>query len=193
MQTEIWKDEVLIKSKYIAKGFIRNFSVEAWREFATFGDGKKWKTGDVVKFDDGFIQTGTWKDWFYTTDQKELYFRKHPKVPKYARDQYAIIMSRYKVTKDKMFDQIETYCDYGTILMFLTGAKPGHLKRVYMTNPFKKIASFPYDSDIPSSIKNILGFINLETLKKMNENTSRSLNLRRNYLSILKKKLNRSQ
>lgn len=57
-------------------------------------------------------------------------------VPIYARNEYAIIINKYRWVKHK---RERTYCDYGNEIMMLTGDKIGHNRRYYTSTPWKKV------------------------------------------------------
>jgi hypothetical protein len=101
------------------------------------------KKGDIYKFGSGFheVDFGDWKDWFLKSRKDKMKFwRKIIKIPKYARNQYAILMCRYKITRVKY----RTFTDYGSHLMFISGSKPGHLRRYYQGVPAVNCGQFPY-------------------------------------------------
>jgi hypothetical protein len=47
--------------------------------------------------------------------------------PKYARGEYAVVLSRYRYIKHKYIK----YIDYGAVVMFITGERKGHSRRFY--------------------------------------------------------------
>lgn len=101
------------------------------------------KKGDIYKFGSGYneVKFGDWKDWFLKSRKDKMKFwSKIPKIPKYARNQYAILMCRYKITREKYI----TFKDYGSHLMFITGPQAGHLRRYYQSIPAKPCGYFPY-------------------------------------------------
>ena len=119
--------------------------------------GNFWFRGDIVRFNTGyhnwkFDHDCPWKRWFMS---KEDYLnalanddrtcRDH-RLPKYARLEYGIILSRYKWSKEKPG---KFYYDYGSIIMMLTGPKAGKIRRYYVKTPYSKISSYPYDHVIP--------------------------------------------
>ena len=113
--------------------------------YTTVSDNKQlyYRKGQVVKFGCGFrtYWASGWENWFLT--EKEKLKRRPPdrKIPVYARDQYAIILNRYKWIKHKEM----VYIDYGTIIMMLTGDRAGHIRRYYAQSPpFQKVSSYPY-------------------------------------------------
>lgn len=60
------------------------------------------KMGDICKFSSGFYECefGDGRDWFLKTrKEKEQYWKPKPIIPKYARNQYAIMMARYSITR----------------------------------------------------------------------------------------------
>jgi hypothetical protein len=101
------------------------------------------KRGDIFKFGSGFneIKFTDWKEWFLKSRKDKMKFwPKIPNIPKYARNQYAILMCRYKITRVKY----RTFTDYGSHLMFITGPQAGHLRRYYQSIPAKPCGHFPY-------------------------------------------------
>lgn len=106
-----------------------------------------WKIGDLIKFQHGFIgfdRNEEWQSWYLKDEDLQKYleenFPRHEKVPKYARNQYAIILARYKFTKFKC----KTFRDYGSIVMMLTGSNVGHIRRFYNCSPWDRVDMFPY-------------------------------------------------
>jgi len=116
-----------------------------------------WKRGDIVLFDTGYHNWGfnhrwPWKKWFM---QKNEYLNalkddamtvRNRKVPLYARSEYGILLSRYKWIKDKEY---KVFSDYGSIVMMLTGPKPGRIRKYYIQTPFGVVSSYPYDHIVP--------------------------------------------
>ena len=68
-------------------------------------DRTSWKPGDVVMFDDGLYWSARnrWETWFLTGKERESFLRrnrlKDRRIPIYARDQYAIVLARYRWIK----------------------------------------------------------------------------------------------
>jgi len=101
------------------------------------------KRGDIYKFGSGYNETKftDWKEWFLKTRKDKMkYWSKIPNIPKYARNQYAILMCRYKITREKY----KIFTDYGSHVMFISGSKPGHLRRYYSRCPATLCGQFPY-------------------------------------------------
>jgi hypothetical protein len=63
------------------------------------------------------------------------------RIPGYARNQYAIVLARYRWTKYKGY---QNYRDYGSFIMMLSGDKIGHIRKYYATTPWGEIGRFPY-------------------------------------------------
>lgn len=110
-----------------------------------------WKVGDLVKFNHGFMAFDVneeWQSWFMNEDDLQRHLEEnckpHEKVPSYARNQYAIILGRYKYTKYK----IRTFRDYGSVLMMLTGDAIGHIRRFYNCAPWDRVDMYPYYNKI---------------------------------------------
>jgi len=105
-----------------------------------------WKLGDVVKFGKGYyLKAIDWQAWFLNEKDFDQYLKKHKRynksIPAYARNQYAIVLARYKWTKYKGY---MTYIDYGSFIMMLTGSKIGHIRKYYVVNPYEFIGAYPY-------------------------------------------------
>ncbi len=105
-----------------------------------------WKPGDVVKFGDGFLFAHyRWESWFLDEKDKGDFMKRNnlvnKKIPVYARNQYAIILARYKWTKFKGY---RVYRDYGSIIMMLTGSKVGHIRKYYTFCPYDEVGRYPY-------------------------------------------------
>jgi hypothetical protein len=101
------------------------------------------KRGDIYKFGSGYneFKFDDWKDWFLKSRKDKMKFwSKIPGIPKYARNQYAILMCRYKITREKY----NTFTDYGSHIMFISGSKPGHLRRYFLGCPATQCGHFPY-------------------------------------------------
>lgn len=59
-----------------------------------------WRTGDIIKFDDGFIKPyrSSWIDWFVprvSRKIKERYWSRNRELPRYADNQLAIIIKSH--------------------------------------------------------------------------------------------------
>lgn len=146
-----------------------------------------WKRGDILKFDSCYYDSDDYKDWFLNENDKIKYLKRKVTIPMYAADQYAIMMCRYRVTKIKYY---ATYKDYGSHIMFISGAKTGKLKKCYQTTPFTRVARFPYVN--PSqNIKKIFSDLGItkipNKLCKLYDNTLKSRTL---FNSIIQDKLN---
>ena len=50
----------------------------------------------------------------------------HGKIPLYAIGQFAVILERYKIRKEKHFG---IFNDYGAVIMMLTGKKKGYISK----------------------------------------------------------------
>ena len=114
-------------------------------------DNSYWKIGDLIQFQHGFIgfdRNEEWQSWCLKDEDLQKYleenFPRHEKVPKYARNQYAIMLGRYKFTKFKG----PKYRDYGSIVMMLTGTHVGHVRRFYNCSPWDRIDMYPYYNKI---------------------------------------------
>jgi hypothetical protein len=111
-----------------------------------------WWKGDLIKFKSSFFQSRkydqAWQSWVLLPDQYFNFLkrncRKNGVVPMYAHHQYAIILNRYRWTKQK-YDKV--FRDYGSIIMMLSGRRAGHIRRYFMTSPWEWVAKFPYDDN----------------------------------------------
>jgi len=114
--------------------------------FTTVPDNKqlRWRKGDIIKFDTGFhgFYSHDWKQWFLKAKDKTKFLPVNKKIPKYARNEYAIILNRYKWIKYKGYS---IYTDYGVIIMMLTGSKAGRVRRYYASSyPWTMVKEYPY-------------------------------------------------
>ena len=145
----------------------------------------KLRKGDIIKFNSGIIDSplNDWRDWFLKpADKKELY-NYDKRIPKYARNQFAIVMARYKITKYKYRE----FSDYGLVLMMLTGKKVGHIRKFYTVYNalFRKKYSFS-DKVMQKNFKNKL---NQESIKILTSKHNKSEESRNLLLSRLYKQL----
>ncbi len=129
-------------------GIIRTHSYDAIFETLKSYDRSHWKPGDVIKFGDGISQRAsaeTWRNWFLNDADLDAYLKENRlysyRIPAYARNQYAIMLARYKWTKFKGFGK---YIDYGSFIMMLTGSKVGYIRKYYITTPWTDIGQYPY-------------------------------------------------
>lgn len=110
-------------------------------------DKTDWQLGDVVQFGTGYHwrADATWQSWFLEENERENFMRErnliNRQIPVYARNQYAILLARYRWIKYKGY---ATYRDYGSIVMMLTGSKPGHIRKYFVNNPFRTVGCYPY-------------------------------------------------
>ncbi len=146
--------------------------------------GTKLKRGDVVKFNSMYYESdfGDWRDWFLNSKKdKEQHWTVRTDIPKYAHNQYAILLCRYRITK---FKRIKTFKDYTSYFMFITGPKIGKIK-VYNTAPHTFISSFPY-TRTSKRLEDILKYYNIDSEKYYNKygNTYES---RTNFVEFFQK------
>ncbi len=114
--------------------------------FTTIPDNKQlwWRKGDVIQFNSGFygFYSNDWKQWFLKTKDKIKFLPVNKRIPKYARNEYAMVLNRYKWIKQKG----RIYTDYGVILMMLTGSKAGRVRRYYASSyPWNLVKQYPYE------------------------------------------------
>lgn len=114
--------------------------------FTTVPDNERlcWRKGDVIQFNSGFygFYSHDWKQWFLKTKDKIKFLPVNKQIPKYARNEYAIVLNRYKWAKHKG----RIYTDYGVIIMMLTGSKAGRIRRYYASAyPWNLVKQYPYE------------------------------------------------
>jgi len=119
-----------------------------------------WKRGDIVKFGNGYFNSYTYKDWFLNDEDKILRMSRDKRIPFYAMNEYAVLMTRYRVVKNK-YGSI--FRDYGSHIMMITGSKIGKIRRYYACNPFEHVATFPYTT-ISDDIKHILSDLGMDKI-----------------------------
>ena len=86
----------------------------------------KLRKGDIIKFDNS------------------------SRFPSYAKNQYGLILRRYKWTKYKFFG---TFVDYGAQVKMLTGKREGHIRRFYQLRSRLKVTNFESESLWFSALK----------------------------------------
>lgn len=137
----------------------RSVGYEFPAQFKLIKDSKSgyWSRGDLILFNSGyynwtFDHKCSWKKWFMSKrdylnalENDEMTFR-DKRIPKYARLECAILLSRYKWIKEKDY---KFYHDYGSVIMMLTGSKAGHIRRYYLKTPYGKVSEYPYDHIVP--------------------------------------------
>lgn len=122
------------------------------------------KRGDIYKFRSGYNEVvfNDWKEWFLKSRKDKIKFwSKIPEIPKYARNQYAILMCRYRITRRKY----RTFKDYGSHMMFITGPQAGKLRRYYLRIPAKPCGHFPY-FHLNKGVENIFSKLGIEGLAR---------------------------
>jgi hypothetical protein len=155
-----------IHDGYIINSYHRgaiNMPITFHAQFMIVKDSDKcyWKRGDIIRFSSGFNSWKfdhifPWKKWFLkkkdylkALQESEIAYS-NPVLPKYARLEYGMILCRYKWNKTKDHG---TFRDYGSIIMMLTGSKPGRIRRYYIKNPYELVSRYPYDHIIPFNKK----------------------------------------
>ena len=127
-----------------------NYSYEAQFETLKNYNRSYWKLGDVVKFGNGLYPyiKDSWESWFLNGKDLETFIERNNladrRIPVYARNQYAIILARYRWIKRKY----STFSDYGSFIMMLTGDKVGHMRKYYTSRPYEMIERYPYTKNI---------------------------------------------
>jgi hypothetical protein len=150
---EPWEHESYNVTKESRSRYVRGETYAIRTTYKTIEDhdGLFVRKGDIIRFGNGYNERpfGDWKDWFLTREQKKLFWTRHPKIPYYASNQYAVVVNRYKWIKYKRFG---IFRDYGYITMFITGNKPCRIKKFYGTSPFRTVSCFPHLSHIDGGI-----------------------------------------
>ena len=100
-----------------------------------------WRKGDIVKFHNGLVppRRKNWTDWFATKRDQKKFWKRIPEIAKYADEQLAIIIGRYRKIKLKY----STFTDYGLVTMMLTGPKAGKTRHYWTTKPFITKCRYP--------------------------------------------------
>lgn len=161
-------------------GGMRNFqSYVAIFETLKNYDRSQWKLGDIVKFGSGYNAWANdrWEAWFLNEKDRDEFMKKHKyynrTIPAYARNQYAIVLARYKWTKHKY----AIFRDYGTFIMMLTGSKVGHIRKYYIVCPFNRTFQYPYTLKYEKpALKMLNGVKREDDIKVFLENLVRKLN-----------------
>ncbi|MFW9871838.1 MAG: hypothetical protein ACFFG0_01965 [Candidatus Thorarchaeota archaeon] len=127
-------------------------------EYLPDSDFQYWRKGDLIKFKNGLQQfynynCKIWQEWFL--DEKSyIHFLKNHKererrLPYYAAREYALIIGKYRIIKEKYNRK---FYDYGSVILMLTGLARGHVRKYNNCHyPFYKVGSFPY-KDIPTQL-----------------------------------------
>ena len=146
-------------TKYYAANTWYGNSFTYRRTWMTVRDNDKlnMRKGDLFQIKDGIInKPNDWKTWFLTEEDYEKYIVYDSKIPSYCRNQWAIVLNRYRVEKLK---NGRKYYDYGTINLILTGPKRGTIKRFFISVPWKRYLSlenitFAYDRSWLAIVRN---------------------------------------
>jgi hypothetical protein len=112
------------------------------RTWTTVRDNEKLhvRKGDLFKIRSGIItQPHDWREWFLTKKEYEKCITYDNRISSYCRDQWAIVLNRYRIIKSKY---ARKYYDYGTIALILTGSKPGTIKKFFISVPWLSYLSF---------------------------------------------------
>jgi len=145
-----WEHMIYSTHRHVTRrrrGHSFSHSYEAVFETLKNYNRSQWKLGDVVKFGKGYHvrKVDGWQTWFLN----KMDYHEHLKrnrcydrtIPAYARNNYAIVLARYKWTKYK---DCCIFRDYGTFIMMLTGSKVGHIRKYYIKCPYQYIGRYPY-------------------------------------------------
>lgn len=147
-----------------------------------------WRKGDILLFGKGYTNRRfyDWREWFLTKKEKEKYRRFSPEIPKYARSQLAVIMCRYRITKNKMSG---TFQDYGSYIMMISGTAPGYIRKYYMKSPYRTISKFPHFDIKSKKVKKLLNDLNMiKFIKNLYKNLGDSDESRTLFIEELQKK-----
>lgn len=130
--------EVSIYNGYTSRPYKtapNKYSYKVIKEYIDDTPRQNCRKGDIVKFMDGAIPPWreSWVDWFATKKDQRKLWRRIPSIAKYADNQLAIIIGRYRKIKLKAR---QTFIDYGFVTMLLTGPKAGKTRHYWMQRPF---------------------------------------------------------
>jgi len=123
------------------RGSSTHYKYTLVKEYIDDSPRQYWRKGDIVKFDDGFVPPTreSWVDWFATKRDQKKFWKRIPAIARYADNQLAIIIGRYRKIKLKY----STFIDYGVVTMMLTGPKAGKIRHYWNIKPFVKKCIFP--------------------------------------------------
>lgn len=120
-----------------------NFEFLRKKEIVKNSTKLKWRKGDIIIFNSGFLKMGDWRDWFLKEEDKHKHCSINYSVPRYAGKKLAMVIERYRWVKIK---PTNTYRDYGKVLLLLNGSKKGKMRKFMSTTPFKLFSKFPHDN-----------------------------------------------
>lgn len=125
---------------YMGRGE-RQYSYTLIKEYLNDNPHMFWRKGDIVKFADGLVppHRENWTDWFATKKDQKRFWNRIPEIARYADNQLAIIIGRYRKVKLKW----STFTDYGVVTMMLTGPKAGKTRHYWSSKPFNIRCKFP--------------------------------------------------
>lgn len=126
--------------RYMAKDY-DPITYTVMKEYLNDNPHMFWRKGDIIKFSDGLIppHRKTWVDWFATKRDQKKFWKRRPEVARYADNQLAIIIGRYRKVKLKY----STFTDYGVVTMMLTGPKAGKTRHYWTAKPFITKCRYP--------------------------------------------------
>ena len=123
-----------------AKNHTPNNPTKFVKQYLDDNPSMAYRKGDILKFNDGFFHRGfgDWREWFLTKRDQKIFWATNPAVAKWARNQLAIVIGRYRKVKFKY----STFIDYGVVTMLLTGPRVGHTRHYWSAKPFNIIRPF---------------------------------------------------
>jgi len=153
---------------------LEQYDYKVVKQYLNDNPAMHYRKGDIIKFNDGFfhIQHSDWRGWFVTKKDRKRFWKRNPVVAKYARNQLAIVVGRYRLVKFKY----RTFADYGVVSMLLTGPKVGHIRHYWTGRPFNIIS--PFELPLTSNVlrKRMMPEI-LDMLDASHEDTNEGRNL----------------
>lgn len=134
------------------------------------------RKGDIVQFNDGLIKKSysNWKSWFLTEEDLIKSYPKHPNTPYYVRNQYGLVIGRFRKIKFKY----RIVYDYGVVIMMLSGDRIGYYRRYWSQHfPFKVVAPFGCKKEIYKNFTRKINSNILKVLRKTYDNTNEGRDL----------------
>jgi len=128
------------RRQYMSKGY-SPLTYTVVKEYLNDNPYMFWRKGDIVKFNNGLVplRKEHWSDWFATKKDQKKFWKRRPEIARYADDQLAIVIGRYRKVKLKY----ATFTDYGVVTMMLTGPKAGKTRHYWTDRPFITKCRYP--------------------------------------------------
>lgn len=101
------------------------------------------RKGDILKYPSAYKipSNQLWKEWFIKKKDWPKHLPKKRWIPRFAHNQYAIVVNRYSIHRKKYRD----FKDYGTTIMMITGPQILRIINIWNAYPFEKVVSkFPH-------------------------------------------------